>query len=174
MNQFLNELAEEAKPLKGRALAQRARAMARSMPAPSDEVSEEEIEIATRLAEANVQPFSLAMYYDALTRKLNRSAEMVKNETKERGVQVAAVRVTLNKDGSMRSFKILQAADQKEEIAYINAIVKQASPFAAFPPEIRNATNKLILDICILPSRYNNGGAQFTPMEKGRGCRVPS
>jgi len=169
MDQFLNELATEAKPLAGRALEQRAKALARSLPGSVDDDDDQQQPVA-RMG-VQVEQFSMEMYLDALTRKLNKSATMVKREHIERGGRVAAVRVVLKKDGSVKSFKILFGADQQAEIDYIDAVVHQAAPFAAFPQDLRNATDGLKLDICILPNRYGDGGgAMFTRMT-GRQCR---
>ncbi len=170
MDQFLNELATEAKPLAGRSLEQRAKTMARSLPTPGDDDEDSPQKVVPRMG-AQVDRFTLEMYLDALTRKLNRTATMVRREHTERGARVAAVRVVLGKDGSVKRFKILYGADQQAEIDYINAVVHQAAPFAAFPQDLRDATDSFPIDICILPNRYGNGdGATFTRMN-GRQCR---
>jgi hypothetical protein len=171
MNRFLNELDTEAKPATGKALAQKALAMARTLVTQGEGV-DEAAEIMQRLRAANVEPLNIELYYEALFRKLNRSAEMVKNKSKEAGSRVAVVRVVLNPNGSVKSFKVLQAADQQSEIAYIKTVVERAAPFPAFPPDIRKATNEMILQICIQPKRTGpGGGAFFSRMSRGQSCR---
>ncbi len=172
MNQFLNELGAPPKPRSGSELAQRALAMARSM------VSEEDREAAQKTTQqmigAKVEPFSLELYLDALFRKMNRTAAMLKNEHGADGLHVATVQIVLNPDGSVKSFRALQAADQQAEIAYIKAVVEQAAPFPAFPPDIRRATGSFSIQICILPNRFAEGsGPMFSRMSKGQSCREP-
>ena len=99
---------------------------------------------------------------------------MVKNERRAQGAHVAAVRVVVNQDGSMKSFRVLWAGNQQAEIAYIKAVMDQAAPFPVFPSDIRSATDSIVLQICILPGRYGGGsGATFTRMSKGQSCREP-
>jgi len=171
MNRFLKELDTESKPPTGKALAQKALAMARTL-ATQGEGDDEAAEIAQRLRAANIDPLNIELYYEALFRKLNRSAEMVKNKSREAGSRVAVVRVVLNPNGSVKSFKVLEAADQQIEIAYIKTVVERAAPFPAFPPEIRKATDEMILQICIQPKRSGpGGGAFFSRMSRGQSCR---
>jgi len=171
MNRFLNELGAESKPPSGRALAQKAMAMARAIGAEG-EVDQEAVTIAQRLRAANVEPFNIELYYESLFRKLNRSAEMVKNKSREAGSHVAVVRVVLNPNGSVKSFTIQQAADQQSEIAYIKSVVERAAPFPAFPADIRKATDAMILQICIQPRSFGpGGGAFFSRMSRGQSCR---
>lgn len=171
MSRFLNDLENESKPIKGKALAQKALAMARALGAQG-EGDDEAAEIAQRLRAANVEPLNIELYYEALFRKLNRSAAMVKNKSREAGSRVAVVRVVLNQNGSVKSFTVLQAADQQIEIAYIKTVVERAAPFPAFPPEIRKATDAMILQICIQPKRYSTGdGAFFSRMSRGQSCQ---
>ena len=172
MDHFLNELSAESKAVTGLELAQKALVMARSMrgTAETDDVAD----MLQKLREANVEPISLEMYFDALFRKMNRTAAMVKRSPNSKGNQIAAVIIAVNQDGSLKSFNILWAADQQEEIAYIKAVVAQAAPFPVFPADIRRATDTIILEVCILPNRYSGGsGAAFTRMAKGRSCRDP-
>ena len=172
MSRFLNDLQTEPKPRTGRELAQDALAMARTLE-KRVEKDDEAAGIAQRLRDAKVEPLSIELYYEALFRKLNRSAEMVKNKSKETGSRVAVVRAVLNPDGSLKSFTILQAADQQAEIAYIQSVVERAAPFPAFPPDIRKATDAMILQICIQPQRTGpGGGAFFSRLSPGQGCRA--
>ena len=171
MNRFLNELGTQSKPPSGTELARRALAMARTL-GKQDERNDELAEITQRLRAANVEPLSLELYFEALFRKLNSSAAMVKNNARSAGAHVAVVRVTVNPNGSVRSFTVLQSADQQTEIAYIKSVVERAAPFAAFPSDIRSATDALILQICIQPKGFGTGdGSQFTRMSRGQSCR---
>ena len=171
MKRFLNELDAPPKPRTGAEIMQNALAMARTL-AKQDEKEDELAEIAQRLRAANIEPLSLELYYEALFRKLNRSAAMVRNNARDVGSQVAVVRVVLNPNGSVKSFSVLQTADQQSEIAYIKSVVERAAPFPAFPADIRKATDVLILQICIQPKRFEAGsGALFTRMSRGQACR---
>lgn len=172
MNRFLNELEAPAKPRSGAEIMRNALAMARTL-AKEEEKEEDELAVITqRLRAANIEPLNLELYYEALFRKLNRSAAMVKNNSREVGTEVAVVRVVLNPNGSVKSFSILQAADQQAEIAYIKTVVERAAPFPAFPAEIRKATDALILQICIQPKRFAAGsGPLFTRIARGQSCR---
>ena len=170
MNRFLEELEPQPK-LSGTELARRALATARTL-GTQDEKNDELAEIMQRLRAANVEPLSLELYFEALFRKLNSSAAMVQRKTRDGGSQVAIVRVALNPNGSVKSFTILQTADQQAEIAYIKSVVERAAPFPAFPSDIRRATDALILQICIQPKGVSAGnGAQFTRMSRGQSCR---
>ncbi len=173
MNQFLSELSPQPLPHPGQDLEQRALAAAKGAPVPEED-NDELREMTRKFSDAKVDPFSLEMYFDALFRKMNRSAAMVKNEQRAKGAHVAAVRVVVNQDGSLKSFQVLRAADQQAQIAYIKAVINQAVPFPAFPPDIRKATDSIVLQICILPGRYGDGsGATFTRMSSGQSCRDP-
>lgn len=170
MSRFLNDLSAESKPPSGKALEQKALTMARAIGAQGDR-DEEAIEIAQRLRAAKIEPLNIELYYEALFRKLNSSAAMVKNKSQESGSHLAVVRVVLNPNGSVQSFTIQQAADQQSEIAYIKSVVERAAPFPAFPEAIRNATDKMILTICIQPRGYGpEGGAFFSRMSRGQSC----
>ena len=172
MNQFLKELSAPPKPPSGAELAQKALAMARSM--TSEEDSEAAQKTTPQIIGAKVEPFSLELYLDALFRKMNRTAAMLRNEHGANGLHVATVQIVLNPDGSVKSFRALQAADQQAEIAYIKAVVEQAAPFPAFPPDIRRATDAFSIQMCILPNRFaEGGGPMFSRMSKGQSCREP-
>lgn len=162
-----------AKPQTGVELAQRAMAAARSLPVQDDSNPQERIELQAqnrRLASAD--RFTLEMYFDALYRKLNRTAAFVKRAHKERGRNSAAVRITLNPDGTVKSFRVMWSADQQAEITYVNDLFKRAAPFSPFPPALLQATDSLILEICIVPGQAGDGdGAVFTPMASGSSCR---
>jgi hypothetical protein len=49
---------------------------------------------------------------------------------------MAAVHFRINPDGSLKTFKVLNAGDQQDEIAFIKSVVERAIPFAAFPPAV--------------------------------------
>ena len=97
------------------------------------------------------------------------AAESARPSHKEAGRNAAAVRIVLNADGTVKSFRVLWAADQQAEIAYVSHLFEIAAPFAPFPVDIRNATQSLILQICIMPGS-GSGDALFSPMANGRTC----
>ena len=172
MDQFLNELAAQPKPRTGRELAQRVLAMAKIMAVPEQQ-DDELNEITRKFVNGRVEPFSVEMYFDALFRKMNHSATMIPKEQRAKGRHVAAVRVVVNQDGSVKSFRVLWAADQQLEIEFIKAVVDQAAPFPVFPQDIRNATDTIVLQICIVPdSDVGSGGTTFTRMSQGQACRA--
>lgn len=171
MDQFLNDLAQEAKPRTGAELAQRALAMARTMRLPLTEESDPSSKIMRKLAEAKVEPFSLESYLNALFTKMNRSAAMLGNRPRPQGVKPAAVRIYLNRDGSVKKFEILRAADQQAEIDFIHSVVDFAAPFPVFPADIGRATDALIIQVCIRPDLFGSGsGSAFTRMGPGESC----
>ncbi len=174
MNQFLNELGAPPKAPSGAELARNALSMARNIGREAQR-NDEMAEIDRRLDAANVEPLSLELYFEALFRKLNRSAAMVRDTAHEPGTQLAIVRVTLNSDGTVKNFNIVKSADRQAEIAYVKSVVERAAPFAAFPAKIRAATDALILQICIQPPRLSGGeGAHFTRLAPGQSCRSES
>ena len=167
MDNFLNELADEAKRKPPPTLAQRSLAMAREVGremARADEAGEALLELRPNGPPAN--PFSLEFYLDGLVRRLNRSAGFVNAERKHKGVQTAAVQFRLNPDGTLKSFVVLNAADQADEIAFIKAVVERSVPFSPFPPDIDKAARSLGVTICIQPGRNSEPG--FTRMQGGR------
>ena len=164
MNNFLQSLEEPRKPAPD--LVQRSLAMAREDSRQQARQQEEEgSEILERLPNSPpVNPFSLEMYLDALVKKLNRSADFVKSDPRSKGLRSALVQVRLNADGSLRNFKVVNAADQQGEIAFIKSVVEQAVPFAAFPADIRRSARSLTMMICIRPPSLSGGfGFMRTP-----------
>ena len=156
MNKFLDELAAQAKPLTGKALAQKSLAMARKMVSNPQEGQEDGV----GRSDVNgkfVEPYSLEMYFDAFVRKMNRSAAFVKNDPRAQGTRKALVEISLNPDGSLKSYRILRSGDQEAEIAYIKSVVDRASPFSAFPPDIRKARESLSILMCIYPPHLSSG-----------------
>ena len=169
MNSFLRELESESKPSPN--LAQRSLAMAREFGREPLRPADDTGEMLERLPNTPpVDPFSLEMYLDSLVKKLNRSAGFVRNDLRSAGVKTAAVQIRLNPDGSLLSFKVLKAADQQDEIAFIKSVVEQAVPFSAFPADLRKSAKSLNMIICIRPKSAGNGGFGFSRDPDGRGC----
>jgi hypothetical protein len=167
MDGFLNELAEQAKSAPKPTLAQRSLAMAREAGrelARQDATGDALLEL--RPNGPPVNPFSLELYLDGLVRRLNRSAGFVNNERRHRGVQTAAVQFRLNPDGSLKSFVVLNAGDQADEVAFIKAVIERSVPFSPFPPDIDRAARSLGITICIRPGQNNEPG--FSRMSGSR------
>lgn len=167
MDDFLNELADEARRKPPPTLAQRALAMAREAGremARADESGEAMLELRPNAQQPN--PFSLDFYLEGLLRRLNRSANFVNNERRHKGIHTASVQFRLNPDGSLKSFVVLNAADQADEIAYIKAVVERSVPFSPFPPDIDKAARSLGVTICIRPGSNHEPG--FSRMQGGR------
>lgn len=164
MNRFLDELAAAPRPT----LAERARAAARQMGHQATEDQPGAV-LELRPNSPPVDPFSLDMYVDGLVRKLNRSAAFVRNDPRTKGVRTATVQFRVNPDGSLNSFRILNAGDQKDEIAFIRSVVEQAAPFARFPADLDRAAQSLAMNICIIPGG-GSGGFGFTRVPDGQSC----
>ncbi|MFN3398260.1 MAG: hypothetical protein ACK4ZS_06970 [Sulfurimicrobium sp.] len=157
MDKFLDGLAARPRPPGGDELAQRALAMARQMgKPPRDEEGDEAPDPVPANGKA-IDTFSLEMYFDAFIRKLNRSAAFVRHDPGARGYRKALVLISLNPDGSVKNFRVLRSADQEVEIAYIKNVIDRASPFSAFPPDIRSARDSLSVLMCIFPARDGEG-----------------
>ena len=170
MNKFLDELGAQAKPASGQELSKKALAMARQMGRSMDEDgADSESKPATGNGKV-IEPYSLAMYFDAFIRKLNRSAAFVKNEKRVSGSHKALVEIALNADGSLKSYRVLRSGDQAAEIAYIKSVVERASPFSAFPPDIRRAVDSLSINMCIRPADDGIGGG-FSRSYGDQDCR---
>jgi hypothetical protein len=170
MNKFLDELGAQAKPASGQELSKKALAMARQMGRSMDEDgADSESKPATGNGKV-IEPYSLAMYFDAFIRKLNRSAAFVKNEKRASGSHKALVEIALNADGSLKSYRVLRSGDQAAEIAYIKSVVERASPFSAFPPDIRRAVDSLSINMCIRPADDGIGGG-FSRSYGDQDCR---
>ncbi|RDE50618.1 MAG: hypothetical protein DVS81_10665 [Candidatus Accumulibacter meliphilus] len=169
MKRFLDDLEAEAKPAAKPKLAQNALAMARSQGQQQARNDEEGTAILERLP--NTPPpaqFSLDFYVDGVVKRLNRSAAFVRNDPRSKGMRMAAVHFRINPDGSLKTFKVLNAGDQQEEIAFIKSVVERAIPFAAFPADIARSARSLGITICIQPSR--GGGFGFARVPDGRKC----
>lgn len=168
MNRFLDELAGQARATPGPTLAQRSLAMAREQGrqiAQQDEAGTATLE--RRPNGPPVDPFSLEAYLDGLVRRLNRSAGFVRNDPRSKGVRSAAVQFRLNPDGSLKSFVVLNAGDQAEEIAFVKSVIERAVPFSPFPPDIDKAARSLGVIICIEPGSGSGFGFSRT---SGRNC----
>lgn len=172
MNDFLRELEAQSRtaPTPTPTLAQRSTAMARGAVGRQAEQERDGRAILERIPDSPpVDPFSLEMYLDSLVRKLNQSASFVKSDPRNRGVKTASVMVRLNPNGSLRSFEILNMADQQDEVAFIKSVVERAVPFAAFPPDLRKSAYSLGMLICIMPPGAS-GGFGFNRMTEGQAC----
>jgi hypothetical protein len=169
MNSFLRELDGQVRQAPD--LEQRSLAMARDIGRQLAAQEKEGSEVLERLPNSPpVDPFSLEMYLDSLVRKLNRSAGFVRNDPRARGVKVASVEIRLNPNGSLKSFKVLNAADQQDEIAFVRSVVEQSVPFAPFPADIGKSAKSLAMVICIMPANSSGGGFGFTRNPGARGC----
>lgn len=169
MNDFLNELASEAKAKPKPTLAQRSLAMAREdarQMARQDNA--ELLTLERRPNSPEPDPFSLELYFEGLLKNLNRSSAYVKNDPRSKGVRQAAVQFRINPDGTLKSFVVLNAADQGEEIAFIKSVVERAAPFSPFPPDLNRSARSMAVRICIMPSRH--GGFGFSRAGDGQGC----
>ncbi|MBK8524247.1 MAG: hypothetical protein IPL58_09020 [Betaproteobacteria bacterium] len=168
MNDFLRELEHQARTAP--TLAQRSKAMARGMAGRQAQQDRDGRAILERIPDSPpVDPFSLEMYLDSLVKKLNQSAGFVKSDPRNRGVKTASVMIRLNPNGSLRSFEILNMADQQDEVAFIKSVVERAVPFAAFPPDLRKSAYSVGMLICIMPPGAS-GGFGFNRMAEGQGC----
>jgi hypothetical protein len=169
MNKFLNELDQQARSQPS--LAQRALAMAVAIGRQAPQHKEDSGELVERLPDSPPpDPFSLEMYLDSLVKKLNKSAAFVRNDPRQMGIKQASVVIRLNPDGSLKSFEVLNAGDQKDNIAFIRSVVERAIPFASFPSDLRKSAKSLGLLICIEPPSLSGGDIGFSRREDGRGC----
>ena len=169
MHDFLNELASEAKAKPKPTLAQRSLAMAREDARQmARQEKSETLSIERRPNSPDPDPFSLELYFEGLLKNLNRSSAYVKNDPRSRGVHAAAVQFRVNPDGSLKSFVVLNAADQGDEIAFVKAVVERAAPFSPFPPDLNRSARSMAVRICITPAR--GGGFGFTKSGDGQGC----
>jgi hypothetical protein len=169
MKRFLDELEEQAKAAPRPSLAQRSLAQAAELGRQQARRDEQGLLMLERRPDTPPpDPFSLDLYLDGIVRRLNRSAAFVRNDPRSRGVKPAAVQFRINPNGSLKSFAVLNAGDQQEEIAFIRSVVERSIPFAAFPPDIDRAARSLGVTICIQPG--HGGGFGFTRLPDGRAC----
>ncbi|MDP2883137.1 MAG: hypothetical protein Q8N89_16345 [Azonexus sp.] len=170
MNRFLDELDHTAKTAPKPTLAQRSMAMAREEAwKQAREESSGSALLELRPNATPPDPFSLEMYLEGMLRRLNRSAGFVKNDPRAKGMRPAAIEFKINPDGSMNSFKVVNAGDQADEIAFVKAVVERSIPFSPFPADLDKAARALTMRICILPAGSGEGGFGFT-RASGRAC----
>jgi hypothetical protein len=170
MNRFLDELDHQAKTTPKPTLAQRSLAMAREEAwQQAREESAGSALLDLRPNTAPPDPFSLEMYLDGLLKRLNRSARFVKNDPRAKGMRPAAIEFKLNPDGTMKSFRVVNAGDQADEIAFVKAVVERSAPFSPFPADLDRAARGLTMRICILPAGSSEGGFGFT-RAGGKAC----
>lgn len=158
MDNFLNELDRDARQRPPPSLMEQSRQMARA----SAINSEREAQSDTALLELRPNaeppdPFAVDLYFEGVVRQLNRQAAYVKTPGRNQGVRKAMVAFRLNPDGSLKSFKVLNAGDQEDEIAYVRAIVERAAPFGAFPPELARSARNAGVVVCINPANKDGG-----------------
>ncbi|WP_291994147.1 hypothetical protein [Candidatus Accumulibacter sp. ACC003] len=169
MKNFLDDLDAEAKSAARPSLAQQSMAMAREQGRQQTRQDQAGTALLERVPNTPPpEPFSLDFYVDGVVKRLNRSAAFVRNDPRSKGVHLASVQFRINPDGSLKSFKVLNAGDQQEEIAFIKSVVERAIPFAAFPPDIARAARSLGVTICIAPGR--GGGFGFSRMADDGPC----
>lgn len=161
MNRFLDEIktppAQARPPSSGVELSRQAMASAREEGRRLGEPGEVS-GVESSLDNKTVEPFSLQMYFDAFVRKLNQSSAFVKNDPRARGSRKALVQIVLKPDGTLKSYRVIRAADQQVQIAYIRQVIDLASPFSPFPQDIRRAMESFSVLICIYPPREGEGG----------------
>ena len=169
MQRFLDELETQARTAPKPSLAQRSLAQAAELGRQQARRDEQGLLMLERRPDTPPpDPFSLDLYLDGIVRRLNRSAAFVRNDPRSRGVRPAAVQFRINPNGSLKSFAVLNAGDQQDEIAFIRSVVERSIPFAAFPPDIDRAARSLGVTICIQPG--HGGGFGFTRLPDGRSC----
>jgi len=169
MKRFLDELDAQAKAAPRPSLAQRSLAQAAELGRQQARRDEQGLLLLERRPDTPPpDPFSLDLYLDGIVRRLNRSAAFVRNDPRSRGMKPAAVQFRINPNGSLKSFAVLNAGDQQDEIAFIRSVVERSIPFAAFPPDIDRAARSLGVTICIQPG--HGGGFGFTRLPDGRAC----
>ena len=170
MKRFLDELEAEARAAPKPSLAQRSLAQASELGRQQARREEQGLVMLERRPDTPPpDPFSLDLYLDGIVRRLNRSAAFVRNDPRTKGVRAAAVQFRINPNGSLKSFTVLNAGDQQDEIAFIRSVVERSIPFAAFPPDIDRAARSLGVTICIQPGRGGDGFG-FTRLPNGRAC----
>ncbi|MCM8594557.1 hypothetical protein [Accumulibacter sp.] len=169
MSRFLNELAAPRTAPAQPSLAQRSLAMAREYGRQQAKRDDAGTALLERRPDAPPpDPFSLELYLDGLVRKLNRSAATVRGDPRTRGLRKAAVHFRINPDGSLKSFTILNEADQSAAIALIRSVVERTAPFGRFPADLDRAARSLGITVCIEPGGIG-GGFGFSRAE-GQSC----
>ncbi|GAA5175112.1 hypothetical protein GCM10025771_06410 [Niveibacterium umoris] len=157
MNRFLESLEQEAREQPS--LAQHSLAMARQIGREATSGFDEgSVSLEQVPGSPVVDRFSLKLYYRALVDKLNRSKGHVRAEPKQVGYKDLLVQLRLNANGTIRSFDVLSAADQADQIAYIKQVIERAAPYSAFPPDINRSAQSMTIRMRIVPLR---GGSDF-------------
>jgi hypothetical protein len=159
----------EARKPTGAELARRALAMARGMGRIEEDGGEDAFSTQQEARLKEIDPLSLEWYFNSFISKLNRSARFVPREPRQKGQRAAEVEIIINRDGSLREYKVIRAADRQMEVDYIRAVVERAVPFSAFPNDISSKTDVLSLTICIQPPGESGSGAGFT-RTSGKKC----
>ena len=143
----------------GAELAARALAMARGMGSIEEDAGEDAESTRQEAKLKEIDPLSLDWYFNSFITKLNRSARFVERPAPSKGYRAAEVQLIINREGKLVDYKIIRAADRHIEVAYIEAIARQAAPFAPFPADIAKKTDTLPLTICIQPP--GDAGSSF-------------
>jgi hypothetical protein len=159
---------EERKP-SGAELARRALAMARGMGRQEEDGGEDAFSTQQEAKLKEIEPLSLEWYFNSFITKLNRSARFVPRAPQQKGQQAAEVQIIINRDGSLREYRVVRAADRALEVDYIRSVVERAVPFSAFPDDISRKTDTLSLTICIQPPGDSGGGFGFS-RTSGKRC----
>ena len=102
------------------------------------------------------------------SRLAKTSAAFVRNDPLSKGVKTASVQIRITPDGSLKSFEVLNEADQAAEIAFIRSVVERSIPFAPFPADIDKSARSLTMTICIRPA--GSGGGFGFSRASGRHC----
>lgn len=153
----------------GAELAARARSMARGMGRIEEDAGEDAESTRQEARLKEVDPLSLEWYFNSFITKLNRSARFVERPPASRGQRAAEVRLIINREGKLVDYKIIRAADRQIEVAYIEAVARQAAPFAPFPDDIARKTDTLPLTICIQPPGESSSSFGFS-RTSGKNC----
>ena len=146
----------------GAELAARARAMARGMGNIEEDAGEDAESTRQEAKLKEIDPLSLEWYFNSFITKLNRSARFVERPAPSKGYRAAEVKLIINREGKLVDYKIIRAADRHIEVAYIEAVARQAAPFAPFPADIAKKTDTLPLTICIQPPGESSSSYGFT------------
>lgn len=151
-----------AKQPSGAELAARALAMARGMGSFEEDAGEDAESTRQEAKLKEIDPLSLDWYFNSFITKLNRSARFVERPAPSKGYRAAEVQLIINREGKLVDYKVIRAADRHIEVAYIEAIARQAAPFAPFPADIAKKTDTLPLTICIQPPGDASSSFGFT------------
>lgn len=101
----------------------------------------------------------LQTYFSALRSKLYRNASYM-HHSKSAGTQTAAVRLSINSDGTTKSLTVLDEADQQTEVAFTLRLLELSAPYAPFPPSMAASIRSLSITFCIRPPQDTGPGAE--------------